>query len=113
MDHRRIFILGSSLLTAGLGRLLGKTPGIEVVGNASSADEALPLMNGQVIDALLVMGTDDQTTMRICPILAKYPDLPVIRADISQNVIQLITSQNIEADPESLLATIAGLPKRG
>lgn len=112
MDHRKIFILGNSLLTAGLVHLLGNKPEIEVVGNATTAEEALPLMNGQLIDALVVMGTNDQTTVRFCPILAAYPDLPVIRADISQNAVQLITSQNIEADPESLLATIAGLPKR-
>jgi DNA-binding NarL/FixJ family response regulator len=113
MDHRRIFILGSSLLTSGLARLLGTTPGIEVVGNARTADEALPLMNDQLIDALVVMGTDDQTTVRFCPILAAYPDLPIIRADISQNAMQLITSRNIEADPDALLAAIAALPKRG
>lgn len=112
MDHRKIFILGNSLLTAGLARLLGKTPGIEVVGDAATAEEALPLVQGQLIDALVVMGTDDQTTVSFCPILAVYPDLPVIRADISQNAIQLITSQNIEADPDALLATIAALPKR-
>lgn len=113
MDHRSIFILGNSLLTVGLARLLNKTPNIEVVGNAASADEALPLMHGKLIDALVVMGTDDQTTVRFCPILAAYPDMPIIRADISQNAIQLITSQNIEADPDSLLSTIAALPKRG
>ena len=113
MDRRRIFILGSSLLTAGIARLLGKAPEIEVIGNASSAEEALPLMNGQLIDALVVMGTDNQTTVRFCSILAAYPDLPVIRADVSQNAVQLITSQNIEADPDALLATIAALPKRG
>ena len=113
MDRRRIFILGSSLLTAGLTRLLGKVPDIEVVGSAATAEEALPLMDGHLVDALVVMGTDDQTTVRFCPILAAYPGLPVVRADISQNVLQLITSQNIEADPDSLLATIAALPKRG
>ena len=113
MDHRRIFILGSSLLTAGLARLLGKAPDIEVVGSAATADEALPLMNGQLIDALVVMGTDNQTTVRFCSILAAYPDLPVIRADVSQNDIQLITSRSIEAAPDALLATIAALPKRG
>ena len=112
VDHRRIFLLGSSLLTAGLARLLGKTPEIEVVGNATTAEEALPLMIGQLIDALVVMGTDDQTTVRFCPILAAYPDLPVIRADISQNTMQLITSQAIQADTESLLATLIALPRR-
>lgn len=113
MDHRRIFILGNSLLTVGLARLLGKMPEIEVVGNATTAEEALTLMNGQLIDALLVTGTDNQIGVRFCPILAVYPDLPIICADINHNAIQLITSQNIEADPETLLATIAALPRRG
>jgi len=112
MDHRRVFILGSSLLIAGLARLLGRSSEIEVVGSAMTAEEALPLMNGQPIDALIVMGIDDQTTVRFCSILAAFPDLPIIRADISQNAIQLITSQDIQADPESLLATLIALPRR-
>ena len=112
MDRRKIFILGSSLLTDGLDRLQGEAPDIEVVGNAATTAEALPLMNGKLIDVLVVMGTNSQTTVRFCPILAAYPDLPVIRADISQNKMQLVTSQDIEADPDALLAVIASLPKR-
>ncbi len=112
MDHRRVFILGSSLLIAGLVRLLGRSPEIEVVGSATTAEEALPLMDGHLIDALVVMGTDDQTTVRFCPILAAFPDLPIVRADVSKNAMQLITSQAIQADIESLLATLTALPRR-
>jgi len=98
MNQHRIFILGKSLLSNSLVRLLDQSPKIAVVGSATTTEEALVVTAGKQFDALIVIGTDDQTTVRFCPILAKYPDLPVIRADISQNTIQIITSQNIEAD---------------
>ena len=112
MDKRRVFLLGNSLLTNGIARILQGDPRIAVLGSAATADEALTAMANLCIDAIIVMGTDDQTTLRMYPVLAQYPGVPVLLADISQNQVQLITSQNITAKPGDLLAVLADLPKR-
>jgi DNA-binding NarL/FixJ family response regulator len=112
MNEHRIFVLGNSLLSTSIAGILDQSTAIEIVGSAATAEEALGKMDGAQLDALIVTGTDDKTTVRFCSILARYPDLPIIRADISQNAVQLITSQHIEADPDHLLAAIAALPRR-
>ena len=108
----RILIIGSSLLTNGVLRLLKEDPRFALQGCVETVDEALKAMGSMAVDALVVMGTDNQTTMRVCPVIAQYPDIPILRADISQNHIQLVTSQNIEANPDNLLTVLAALPRR-
>ena len=112
LNIRRVFILGSSLLTDIIMRILDEDQRIMVLGCATTVDEALMALRGHVIDAFIVMGINNQATMRVCPVLAQYPDVPILRADISQNQMQLVTSQNIQADPENLLAALATLPRR-
>jgi len=82
------------------------------LGCSATVDEALPAMANLSIDAIIVMGTDDQSTLRMSPVLAQHPGVPILLADISQNQVQLITSQNIEAKPGELLTVLADLPKR-
>ncbi len=112
MDKRRVFLIGNSLLTNGIGRILEDDPRITVLGSAATVDEALPVMADLYIEAIIIMGTDDQTMMRICPVLAQHPGVPILLAEISQNQVQLITCQNIEAKPGELLAVLAALPSR-
>jgi DNA-binding NarL/FixJ family response regulator len=100
------------LLTNGIVRMLEEDPRFMVLGCASSVDEALVIMNKQVADAIIVLGTDDQTTLRVCPVLAKYPDVPVLRVDISKDHVELVTSKRIEATPGELLEAVATLPSR-
>jgi DNA-binding NarL/FixJ family response regulator len=112
MDVRKVFLLGNSLLTEGMAHILEGDPQIEILGSASTVEEAQEALANQRVDAIIVMGTDDQTTIRVCPILAQHSDVPILRADISQNQIQLITSQNIEAKPSKLLELITNIPVR-
>ena len=108
----RVLIIGGSLLTNGVLRLLKEDQRFMVLGCVETVDEALQAMGNGAVDALVVMGTDNQTTMRVCPVIAQYPEIPILRADISQNHIQLVTSQNIEANPDNLLTVLAALPRR-
>lgn len=112
MEERRIFLLGNSLLTSSIAGILEADPRFVVLGSAATPEEALPLMNGHCIDAIIVLGTDDQTTFRMCPVLAQYPGLPILRVDISKNQVQLITSQNLAAKPTEFMAALSTLPRR-
>lgn len=112
MDFHRVLIIGNSLLTEGIAQMLGDSQAVQVIGVAATADEALATIAEQDVDALIVMGTNDQTTVRYCQIMAQYPDLPLIRADISQNKVQVYTSQCVDAKPDALIEAISLLPKR-
>lgn len=112
VSERSVFLLGNSLLTNGILRLLEESSLFRVLGCVETVEEALAEIGDQLIDALIVVGTGKETTMRVCPVIAQYPDVPILRADISQNHIQLVTSQNIEANPDNLLSVLAALPRR-
>ena len=111
MSYHRVLIIGNSLLAEGMAQMLGDSPSVRVIGVAPTADEALVLLAEHEIDALIVMGTDDQTTVRYCQIMAQYPELPLIRADISQDKVQVFTSQSVDAKPGALIDAISLLPK--
>lgn len=112
MDFHRVLIIGNSLLTEGIAQMLGDSQAVQVIGVAATADEALVTIAEQDVDALIVMGTNDQTTVRYCQIMAQYPGLPLIRADISQNKVQVFTSQSVDAKPGALIEAICSLPQR-
>lgn len=112
MEQLRIFLLGSSLMTSSIAAILDADNHVELVGSAVTVDDALAAMAGRVIDAIIVMGTDNQTTVSYWPVFAEHPNVPIIRADISQNSVQVITSQSIEAKGSVLLAALAELPRR-
>lgn len=112
LNKRRVYIFGNSLLTAGILSVLEEDQQFIVLGCVATVEETQLALHNQVTDALIVIDTDDQTAMRLCPVLAQDPDLPILRADISQDYIRIETSQNIEADPENLLAALAALPRR-
>lgn len=112
LNERSVFILGNSLLTNGIMRMLQESPQFTVLGCAELVEEAFEIIGDHIPDAFIVMGIDDQTTIRICPVLARYPDVPILRADISQDHIRLVTSEKIEATPSELLAAITKLPGR-
>ena len=112
LHKRRVYILGNSLLTTGILSVLEEDQQFIVLGCVATVEEAQLALHNQVTDALIVIDTDDQTAVRLYPILAQDPDLPILRADISENHIRLVTSRNIEADPENLVAALAALPRR-
>ena len=112
LNNRRVFILGSSLLTNGIVRMLEEDPRFMVLGCVTTVDEALAAMATCEVDAIVVMGTDHQSAIHAYPVLARYPDVPFLHADISQDHVQLVTSQKIKATPSELLAAIANLPRR-
>jgi DNA-binding NarL/FixJ family response regulator len=112
MKNHRVLILGNSLLAEGIAELLGDSQAVQVIGTAAKVDEVLALLAEYDVDALIVMGTDDQATARYGQIMAQYPDLPLIRADISQNKVRVFTSQSIDANPGALIEAISSLPKR-
>lgn len=111
MNAHRILIVGDSLPAEAMAHMLSGDQHICVLGIAVTADEALATLAYLEADALLVIGTTDETISRYLPVLARYPRLPVLRSDISATTLQVITSRSIEPRLDQLLAAIAVLPR--
>jgi DNA-binding NarL/FixJ family response regulator len=112
MEARRIFLVGDSLFTEALARTLAAAEAVEVVGAAPTPEAALPLLAAHCPDAVIVAGTGDVSPSAFGQLLAAHPDLPLIRADLTHDDVQVIISRRIGARTPDLLAAIAALPKR-
>ena len=109
---RRIFIIGDSLFAETLAGMLARAGGVSVIGASATPEAALPLLGRVCPDAVIVAGIGDDPAQDLGHLLAAFPDLPVIRADLNADSVQVITSQRVSARPSDLLAAIAALPKR-
>lgn len=102
----RAFIIGDSLFTDTLTQTLRSSEAVTICGTAattSEAETAVPLTNPDVI-IIAPAGHPPQDVY--APLLATFPDLPVICADLSQDDILVITSHRISARRKDLLAAI-------
>jgi chemotaxis response regulator CheB len=112
MKTRRLFIIGNSLFAETLTQMLSREASVRIIGSAPSPNAALPMLSACQTDAVVVAGENEMSTAAFGQLLATYPDLPVICADLSRDVVQVITSHRIGTRASDLLAAVAELPKR-
>jgi hypothetical protein len=113
MTEHRVLILGNSLLAESMAHLLRANHQVCVAERVSTMDEARVVLADQVVDALIMIGTTDETSAWYLSVLDHHPTLPVVRNDLSRTTIHVITSHCVEARLDQLLAAIAALPQRG
>ena len=109
-----MLIVGNSLFAESIAQILATSQSVKLAGTASTMEMALPLLNGNNFDAVVVAGTLAEDIAAICSVLVSaYPDLSIIRADLSTNKVQVITSRCIQARRDDFIAAVSALPKRG
>jgi chemotaxis response regulator CheB len=111
-DTCRVFILGDSLFAETLSEMLISSGTVVIIGSASSPEEALPLLATAQPDVVIVADTGETDRLTFDHLLAAHPDIPIIRADLRRDYVQVITSKLVGARRSDLLAAIAALPKR-
>lgn len=112
MKRRRVVLVGDSIFTETLGSLLERCGAVKVVARAASPREAIGLVRGAHLDAAIVTSAEQGELEGFGELVAALPDLPVIRANLTEDLIQVVTSQRVEAHLPELLAAIRALPRR-
>lgn len=112
MNLRKVIVVGDSLFAETLIELFSRSENVTVIATAPTPEEALPLLESQNPDAVIVAVADENVTATFAPILIANPNLPIIHTDINTNQVQVITNQSIDAHLSDLMAAIAGLPDR-
>lgn len=107
-----MFIVGSSLFAETLAQILEDSQAVTVVGNAPTLEAAMPSLERQSPDAVILAGAHKTVGAILAPLLVAHPNLPIIHADLSSNQVQVITHQPIDPHISSLLEAIAALPRR-
>ena len=111
-DQHRVVIVGDSLFAETLTHMLTQSDAVVVTGVATTVAEAWPLLQGQPPDAVLVAETTAVDHALLGSLVAMAPGLTVIRANLNNDYVQIITSQRVGAKSADLLAALYALPKR-
>ncbi len=112
MDEYRAIIVGNSLFGETLNQMLADTGKVVIIGTSSTLEEAMSIIEDLYPDVVIAAYSSETSQEYLSPFLAKYPDLPIIRADLNQNYLQVITSQRVGARGSDLMTAIESLPKR-
>jgi DNA-binding NarL/FixJ family response regulator len=120
VDKRRVLLLCASLegthpqllLGEALENVLSKVEDVELVGTWTLDDQALARLAQGLPDILLIAEEEagEQATSLTAQVLERYPDLPVVRVGLMQNVVRLYTSRTLPARSADLIEAIRSLP---
>ena len=112
MSAHRVFLVGDSLFSDTLSRLLGRYEQIEILGSAPNAKaitfESLP----DLPDVFILAGDEDRFPPELGLLVEKFPNTPLICAELKQSALRVFTSQQYQARAEDLISVITSLPKR-
>jgi DNA-binding NarL/FixJ family response regulator len=112
MKTRRVCIVGDTLFAETLGQMLGDAQAVEVVGFASTPEAALPVLEMQHPDAVIVAGVGQAPPAAVGQFLGVYPDLTIICTDLNTDEVRVISSQWVAARSDDLIKAIRHLPTR-
>lgn len=117
MIKRRVALLSSQhLLGESLEHTLRHFEDVEMIGAWELDDQVLSLLSAQTPELLLIAEQEppcEEITFLTGQILETYPNLPVIRVTLDQNVLRIYTSQTLPARTAELIDVIRHLPIPG
>lgn len=106
MERTSIFIIGDTLFAETLGYALASTDATEIVGTAPTPESALAQITRRRPTTVIVAGAAMALSGAICQLFAALPDLRIIRADLAEESIQVITCRHIGVHTSELVAAI-------
>lgn len=109
-ENSRIFLIGDSLFTETLAQMLTNAVQVQVVGTAvfPALDETAVTQSQPHM--IIVAGTGQHQDITTT-LLNQFPDIPIIKADLNQDYVQIITSRRVNARRTDLLVAIHELAK--
>lgn len=111
-EKRRILLIGDSLFTDSLVQLLADVENIELIGTAVSPTFAITAVAKAVPHIIIIANASENTETNLQPLLAMFPAILIIHADLNQDYVQIITSRRVSARRTDLLAAIQELSIR-
>jgi len=114
MEKRRVLLLCvESLLGESLERILGQLEDVELVGPWRLDADVLSRLPEDMPDIALIVqeGEGSESVASLTSqILECYPDLPIVRIGLTENVIRVYASQTLPARSADLIDVIRSLP---
>lgn len=114
MEKRRVLLLCvETLLGESLERILGQLEDVELVGPWGLDADVLTQLHEDMPDIALIVqeGEESESAASLTSqILEHYPDLPIVRIGLTENVIRVYALQTLPARSADLIDVIRSLP---
>ncbi|MFQ5340370.1 MAG: hypothetical protein ACE5F6_02365 [Anaerolineae bacterium] len=114
MEKRRVLLLCvETLLGESLERILGQLEDVELVGPWGLDADVLTQLHEDMPDIALIVqeGEESESAASLTSqILERYPDLPIVRIGLTENVIRVYALQTLPARSADLIDVIRSLP---
>ena len=113
MKRRVALVCGEHLLGESLEHTLRHFEDVEMIGSWKLDDQVLSLLALQTPDLLLIAEQEppcEKTLYLTGQILDCYPNLPVMRVTLDQNVIRIYTTRTLPARSTELIDLIRQIP---
>ena len=107
-----MLIVGSQLFANALSFLLSEEKGILVVDRVSTLEDCSRVLERKTVDTLIIAETLISADYSFCRLLTNFPEKTIIKANLENNQLEVITHQQLNASPKDLRMVLAGLPQR-
>lgn len=110
----RVALIGDEILLGeGLQNLLGRQNDVDLVGSWKLLPETIDLIPQVAPDVVLIAESqsgDEDAAALTTDIIERFPELPVIRIGLSQDVVRVYTMRVSPARSADLIEVIHNLP---
>lgn len=111
MIPHRVLIVGNQLFANALSYLLAENSSINVIDCISSIQECVRVIDNQSVDTLIIAQSLISEENSLCELFNTFPDKTIIKANLENNQLEVITRQRIQARSKDLVVTLAALPR--
>ena len=112
MSLQYVLIVGNQLFANALSFLLAEDKGILVVDRVPSLKDCSRVLESQSVDTLIIAETLMSDDYSICKLLTNFPEKTIIKANLENNQLEVITHQQFNASPKDLRMVLAGFSPR-
>jgi DNA-binding NarL/FixJ family response regulator len=113
MKKRQVLLVCSQYLFGeGLHTLLKKADDVELIGPWALNDDFFDLLASSNLDVVIIADEDPNSAEIVNlanTIMSRFPDLPIIRIGLTQNIFHIVETHAFPASSSDLIETIRGL----
>lgn len=114
--QRVLLVCSEHLFSESVERILRAAEEVELIGPWEAREDIrsrIPAADPGVVVIVDEDSQDEEAVLLTASILEKYPELPVIRASLTENIFRVFSTHSHPARGNDLLETIRNLPKAG
>jgi len=113
MDLKKVLVLGESLPAESMAFLFKEHEQFDLIGQTKTLSEAEHLLREHQVDVLVLVENGRGVNCHLGEMLTKHPELPIVRANIEVDKVQVITSRCLGTRLDEFIQIISSAVVKG